>query len=171
MVNDKMVNGVMFKITPPIWQNVVFLLLLFTCTLLLPACTCCHRSDERLVYVDNIPRLSADIFYSRDSLLFYAQRAYETEDPEALCITATSAYHLRYFDTAAADSLSPVTEEDASVMLLRACELGYEPAYIVLHYLDQLGLWSHTVPNHDYKSCCVDTASLGADYFSLEVKK
>ena len=56
-------------------------------------------------------------------------------------------------------------------MLLRACELGYEPAYIVLHYLDQLGLWSHTVPYHDYKSCCVDTVSLGADYFSLEVKK
>ena len=167
---DQQLNN-MFKITPPIWQNVVFLLLLFTYTLCLTACTCCHRSDDRLVYVDNIPRLSADIFYSRDSLLFYAQRAYETEDPEALCITATSAYHLRYFDTAAADSLTPVPEEDASVMLLRACELGYEPAYIVVHYLDQLGLWSHIVPEHDYKSFCVDTASLGADYFSLEVKK
>ena len=145
--------------------------MLFTYTLCLTACTCCHRSDDRLVYVDNIPRLSADIFYSRDSLLIYAQRAYETEDPEALCITATSAYHLHYFDTAAADSLTPVPEEDASVMLSRACELGYEPAYIVLHYLDQLGLWSHTVPYHDYKSCCVDTVSLGADYFSLEIKK
>ena len=161
----------MFKITPPIGGNVVFLLLLFTYTLCLTACTCCHRSDDRLVYVDNIPRLSADIFYSRDTLLWYAQRAYETEDPEALCITATSAYHLLYFDTAAADSLTPVSEEDASVMLLRACELNYEPAYIVLHYLDQLGLWSHTVPEHDYKSVGVDTAYSGADYFSLEIKK
>ena len=144
--------------------------MLFTYTLCLTACTCCHRSDERLVYVDNIPRLSADIFYSRDSLLIYAQRAYETEDPEALCITATSAYHLRYFDTAAADSLTPISEEDASVMLLRACELGYEPAYIVLHYLDQLGLWSHTVPDHDYTSFSIDSTTLSGDYFNLEIK-
>ena len=170
MTNDQRLNN-MFKITPPpIRQNVVFLLLLFTYTLCLTACTCCHRSDDRLVYVDNIPRLSADIFYSRDSLLFYAQRAYETEDPEALCITATSAYHLLYFDTAAADSLTPISEEDASVMLLRACELNYEPAYIVLHYLDQLGLWSHTVPDHDYTSFSIDSTTLSGDYFNLEIK-
>ena len=55
-------------------------------------------------------------------------------------------------------------------MLSRACELGYEPAFIVLHYLDQLGLWSHTVPEYDYTSFTLDTASLGADYFNLEIK-
>lgn len=100
----------------------------------------------------------------------YARRAYIDDDPAALYITGTAAY-LHAADSAARDSLSVVPLDEADIMLLRACELNYEPAYIVVHYLDQLGLWSHSVPDHDYTTFCVDTASLGADYFSLEIKK
>ena len=124
--------------------------------------------------MDNIPTLSAPIFYSHDSLLHYARLAYETEDPEALCITGTSAYHLTLFDKAAADSLTPVSLDEADIMLLRSAELGYEPAFLIIHFLNQLGLWKHSLPDYDYDSLAappVDPSDIKDGYFRLEVKE
>ena len=105
--------------------------------------------------------------------MHYARLAYLEEEPEALCITATSAYHLTFFDKAAADSLTPVPLDDADVMLLHSARLGFEPAFLVIHYLDQLGLWHHSIPNYNYDSIAAlpaDPSASGSDYFNLKVK-
>ena len=64
---------------------------------------------------------------------------------DALCITGAAAYfHLG--DTAALDTLSVVPLDEAAIMLLHACELGSDDARRFIRYLDQVGLWEHSIP-------------------------
>ena len=109
-----------------------------------------ERAD--LVRVDYIPSLRTNLFYDRDSLLFCSRLAYLDDDPVALCVVGTSSYHLNYFDKAAGDSLSAVPLDEADIMLLRSAEKGYAHAYLNIHYFDQLGLWTRTVPDCNYDS-------------------
>ena len=102
-----------------------------------------------IVWVVDRPVLYAPIFYSADSLNRYIEIAFHEDDPEALCIAGTSAYHLRYFDQAALDTLPAVPLEDADMMLLRSAWMGYKPAFTVINYLNTLGLWSHSIPTNE----------------------
>ena len=100
-----------------------------------------------LYWVDDIPRLYVPVFYNADSLYYYIEKAYllNVEDPEAMGVVGTAAYNLRLFDKRALDTLPAVSLEEAD-MLLGAAWKGYYPAYTVIHYLDQLDLWCHSVP-------------------------
>ena len=66
-----------------------------------------------------------------------------------MCIAGTAAYNLQVFDKAAQDSLPFISLEDADIMLLRSAWLGYAPAFTVIHYLDDLGLWSRSLPTNE----------------------
>ena len=77
--------------------------------------------------------------------MVYARRAYIDDDPAALYITGTAAY-LHASDSAARDSLSVVPLDEADIMLLRACEMGYEEACAFIHELDKQGKWGHYIP-------------------------
>ena len=77
--------------------------------------------------------------------MVYARRAYIDDDPAALYITGTAAY-LHAADSAARDSLSVVPLDEADIMLLRACEMGYEEACAFIHELDKQGKWGHYIP-------------------------
>ena len=104
---------------------------------------------NRLVWCDHIPQLYAPLFYNEDSLLRYIDIAFHEDDAEALTIAGTAAYNLRLFDKAAWDSLPAVELEDADMMLLSAASMGYGPAFTVIHYLDQLHLWHHSLPSNE----------------------
>ena len=56
---------------------------------------------------------------------------------------------MQIFDKAAQDTLPFITLEDADIMLLRSAHLGYAPAFTIINYLDDLGLWSHSLPTNE----------------------
>ena len=101
---------------------------------------------KNLVWATDRPILYTPIFYNRDSLMAYAERAFLQDDPEALAVTGAAAYNLRVFDRPALDSLPAITLDDADMMLLHSAWLGYQPAFTVIQYLHQLGLWHHSLP-------------------------
>ena len=104
-----------------------------------------------MVWVDDIPSPYVPIFYNADSLNRYMDIAFcqKEEDPEAFAIVGTAAYNLRVFDKAALDTLPAVPLEDADMLLLGAAWKGYAPAFTVIHYLDQLDLWHHSIPDNE----------------------
>jgi len=102
--------------------------------------------------------------------MFFARRAYLEEDPAALAVMGTSSFHLHYFDKAALDSLPAVPLEEAEIMLLRAAELKYEPAFLVIHFLDQMDLWKCSVPEYNYDSLATIHRPVEEGDFKLRVK-
>ena len=71
----------------------------------------------------------------------YARRAYLEDDAAALCVTGAAAY-LHRNDSAARDTLSVVSLDDADIMLQHGCS----DACRFIHYLDQMNLWRHSLP-------------------------
>ena len=118
-------------------------LLLFTCTLLLSACTCGNKK-ENTGKNPHAVEVSRKLFWNADSLRYYAKKAYLEEDARALFVTGAAAYMQRYSELP--DSMPTVSLDEASIMLLRAAELGNEDAYNLIHCLSDQGLWSHSVP-------------------------
>ena len=134
----------MFKITPPIRQKCrISTLLLFTCTLL-SACTCCSKKAD----TGDAPRpvqVRKSLFHNPDSLAYYAALAYKDEDPQGLYVTGAAAF-LRAQDPSFPDSCTTVSLDEASIMLLRAAELGHPDALTLIHCLDAAGCWGYSVP-------------------------
>lgn len=145
----------MFNFTPPHRKNVAsvvigFLLLLWAALVVWLGYRD-TRHNNTIAWAHHIPNLYTPVFYSADSLYHYIGIAYlqEDEDPEAMCIAGTAAYNLQVFDKAAQDSLPFISLEDADIMLLRSAWLGYAPAFTVIYYLDDLGLWSRSLPTNE----------------------
>lgn len=93
------------------------------------------------------PQMYAPVFYCADSLDTYIYRAYhDSTDLEALTVAGMSTFNLLYFDKAAYDSLPAIPAEDAEIMLLYAAWNGYAPAFNLIHFLDQHGLWQSSLP-------------------------
>ena len=107
------------------------------------------KRHNNIVWVSDRPVLYAPIFYNADSLGSYIEVAFHEDDPEALCIAGTAAYNVRVFDKAALDTLPAVSLDDADIMLLRSAWLGYKPAFTVINYLNDLGLWHRSLPTNE----------------------
>ena len=132
----------MFKITPPIRQNVVYLILLLFTFTLLSACTCCSKKADKDA-AQPVP-VRKSLFHNRDSILYYADLAYNQEDPKGLFVMAVAAY-LRE-DGTLPDSITTVSLDEAEIMLLRSAELGYPDALQAIRCLSSHGMWSHSIP-------------------------
>ena len=170
----------MFKITPPIGQNVAFcniakrLLVVLLALLLAGAVVWCGYHDTRhqsVVWAEHIPSLYVPTFYDSEALEYYISQAYHTDDPEALCVAGTAAYNLRVFDRQALDSLPAVELDEADIMLQRSASLGYAPAFTVIHYLDQLDLWHHALPDNEPAIFPSAPAEGDPEYTFMIVKK
>lgn len=90
-------------------------------------------------------RYNPAVFENKDSLLFYAQKAYIDDDRNALAITGTAAY-VFYNDSAAHDTLPIVPLDEADIMLLHACELGSDSAAWIIECLYNQGFWRRSLP-------------------------
>ena len=134
----------MFNFTPPIRQNVVNLFLLFTCTLLISACTCGRFRDNQSSTC-GVSWADTTIYYNHDSLLHYARLAYLEDDPRGLFITGSAAY-LRADDPHFPSYLTTVPLDEADIMILHAAELGSLSARMFISDLARQGRWSHYIP-------------------------
>ena len=162
----------MFKITPPIRENVVkcgsLLLLAFICF-----CAYFHgyhqsqitnqesSSPERVNHQspslegrDGVG-LSRSLFYNPDSIAYYTALAAREDDPRALFI-AGMATHLSYADpdypfspsTEGRDGVGLPSLSEADHYLLRAAELGYPDAITYIRCLAAHDQWPHFVPDN-----------------------
>ena len=118
--------------------------LLFTCTIFCVSCTCSNNK----VSTGDEPRsvnISLALYHDRDSLAFYAQKAYLEEDPKGLYVTGVASY-LALFDEWP-DSLTTVDYEDEGWLLIwRAAQLNYSDAVQLIHCMDASGIWNHSIP-------------------------
>ena len=132
-----------------------------------------NAAHAGMVWCDNIPSLYVPIFYNADSLYHYIDIAYlqEDEDLEAFAIVGTASYNLHFFDKRAHDTLPAVPLEDADMMLLGSAWKGYAPAFTVIHYLDQLDLWHHSIPDNEPTIFPEAPAKGDPDYVLMIVKK
>jgi len=87
--------------------------------------------------------------YNADSLYQFIDLAYSGKEYyDVFTAVGTYAYYLHVFDPAALDSLPSVSLEDADMMLLSAAWQGYAPAFTVIYYLNDCGLWHHSLPTN-----------------------
>ena len=118
------------------------LLLAFTCTLSVSACTSGNRNENNSE-PQPVP-VSKALFHNPDSLSYYAALAYKYEDPKGLFVTGVAARLA--LQPGWPDSLTTVSKDEGDIMLLRSAELGYPDAIQAIRCLDYHGCWGHSVP-------------------------
>ena len=127
-----------------------------------------RRADLWFVHV---PQMYAPVFYNADSLSYFIDIAYhDTTDLEAMTVAGMAAFNLLYFDKPAYDSLPVIPQEDAEIMLLYAAWNGYSPAFNLIHYLDQQGLWTRSLPYNPPTILTADPSG-DPDYVKLKMKE
>jgi len=121
--------------------------LTITCTLLL-ACTC-RNNDEKNTNKENTPPVELDraIFHNVDSLNYYADLAYNSDDPKALFITGIAS-HVRYYDPEFPKDAKTVSPNEGEYYLIRAAELGSEDAITYIRCMVAHDSWRHFVPDN-----------------------
>ena len=111
------------------------------CTFL-SACTCCSNKADKDA-TQPVP-VRKSLFHNRDSILYYADLAYNHEDPKGLFVMAVAAY--LHEDGTLPDSITTVSLDEAEIMLLRSAELGYPDALQAIRCLSSHGMWDHSIP-------------------------
>lgn len=153
MVKDPMVSDLMFNFTPPHVGNVVkgvCLLLLFL--VFFGAYMRGYQAGMCSSVLENTsgaPRpveLDRAVFYNHDSIYYYTLIATHMDDPRALFITGM-ATRLRFYDPDYPLSIPDIAIEEADYMLIRAAQLGCDPAMKYIHSLAENDQWLHFIPH------------------------
>ena len=156
MVNDKIVNNMMFNFTPPSSENVVkgialFFLLFFCFAVYMRGYHAGMCSSEKVTTCggDSPEPVSIrkSLFFNPDSIAYYTSIAAREDDPRALFIAGMAA-HLSYADPDYPDSIAVLSLDEADHYLLRAAELGNPDAIKYIRCCDYHGTWSHFVPDN-----------------------
>lgn len=92
--------------------------------------------------------LDRALFYNADSLSYYLERAYLSDDPKALFVTGMAS-RLRYLDPEFPKDLPTVNPEpEGAYMLVLAAELGSEDAMTYIRCEHAHGTWDHVLPKN-----------------------
>lgn len=85
--------------------------------------------------------LSTAMLYSRDSLLYYAERAYTLDDPKGQYVIAAASYLQQQGEVP--PELYTISQDEADTMLMRSAAQGYQPAIESIRCLKECGMWRH----------------------------
>ena len=110
-------------------------LLAITCTL--TACTWGNKQSISSMPVD----MPASLFADRDSVLYYAERAYLQNDPKG-CFVVGACYYLNERGELP-DYIYTVDQAQADTFLMISAAQKYTPAIEFIHYLVNDGSWQH----------------------------
>ena len=124
-------------------------LLLFTAVVL---CTCGTKNQQSTGNGQNPckkqqPEVNAPVeirlslFNHRDSVMYWAQRAYEQNDPKGQFVVG-ACYYIR-MDGHLPDEITTVSRAEADTMLMLSASQNYQPAIDLIHCLHQNGCWHH----------------------------
>ena len=124
-------------------------LLLFTAVVL---CACGTKNQQSTGNGQNPckkqqPEVNAPVeirlslFNHRDSVMYWAQRAYEQNDPKGQFVVG-ACYYIR-MDGHLPDEITTVSRAEADTMLMLSAAQNYQPAIDLIHCLHQNGCWHH----------------------------
>ena len=92
--------------------------------------------------------LDRALFYNADSLSYYLERAYLSDDPKALFVTGMAS-RLRFLDPDFPKDLPTVNPEpEGAYMLVLAAELGSEDAMTYIRCEEAHGTWDYVLPKN-----------------------
>jgi len=81
----------------------------------------------------------ASLFHNRDSVNYYAERAYKLDDPQGQFVVGACYYLRKQGDLP--DDIYVVSHNEADSMLIFSAAQGYEPAINLIHCLHENGAW------------------------------
>ncbi len=100
------------------------------------------ESDEALIEETPKVEIRKSLFFNRDSVLYYAERAYKYDDPQG-CFVVGACYYLREQDPEFPETIYVVSHEDADTFLMISAAQNYQPAIDLIHCLHDNGCWRH----------------------------
>lgn len=99
---------------------------------------CC---DENSKFAPEAVEVPMSIFYNRDSIDFYARKAFLEEDAKGLFVMGAATYLQRQGDMPKSIATMPL--EDADDMLMLSAGKHYQPAIDLINCLRKHGQWRH----------------------------
>ena len=84
--------------------------------------------------------VKSSLFYDRDSVMYYAERAYELDDPKG-CFVVGACYFLRRQGDLPDYITTVKTQKEAQEMLLISAGQDYKPAKDAIHCLRESNQW------------------------------
>ena len=97
-----------------------------------------QSSDEQAV-TSNPVDVRASLFHNRDSVNYYAERAYKLDDPQGQFVVGACYYLREQGDLP--DDIYTVSHNEADSMLIFSAAQGFEPAINLIHCLHENGAW------------------------------
>ena len=88
--------------------------------------------------------MRASLFHNRDSVNYYAERAYLLDDPKGQYIVGVCYYLRQQGDLP--EEIYAVSHDEADEMLWFSSCQGFQPAIDFIHALDANGAWAHRLP-------------------------
>ena len=97
-----------------------------------------QSSDEQAVTSTPVD-VRASLFHNRDSVNYYAERAYKLDDPQGQFVVGACYYLRKQGDLP--DDIYVVSHNEADSMLIFSAAQGYEPAINLIHCLHANNAW------------------------------
>ena len=97
-----------------------------------------QSSDEQAVTSTPVD-VRASLFHNRDSVNYYAERAYKLDDPQGQFVVGACYYLRKQGDLP--DDIYVVSHNEADSMLIFSAAQGFEPAINLIHCLHENGAW------------------------------
>ena len=97
-----------------------------------------QSSDEQAVTSTPVD-VRASLFHNRDSVNYYAERAYKLDDPQGQFVVGACYYLRKQGDLP--DDIYVVSHNEADSMLIFSAAQGFEPAINLIHCLHANGAW------------------------------
>ena len=97
-----------------------------------------QSSDEQAVTSTPVD-VMASLFHNRDSVNYYAERAYKLDDPQGQFVVGACYYLRKQGDLP--DDIYVVSHNEADSMLIFSAAQGFEPAINLIHCLHANGAW------------------------------
>ena len=97
-----------------------------------------QSSDEQSVTSTPVD-VRASLFHNRDSVNYYAERAYKLDDPQGQFVVGACYYLRKQGDLP--DDIYVVSHNEADSMLIFSAAQGFEPAINLIHCLHANGAW------------------------------
>ncbi len=111
------------------------LILIIVCA----ACSACNPKPKPAD--DGFVHVPASLFWNRDSVMFYAERAFLQDDPKG-CFVVGACYYLRQ-QGELPDYITIVDQAMADDMLMVSAGNGYQPAIDLIRCLQKNNCWKH----------------------------
>ena len=102
------------------------------------------RSVTKPAVTSTEVEVRASLFFNRDSVNYYAERAYLLDDPKGQFVVGACYYLRQQGDLP--DEIYAVSHDEADDFLIRSALQGYQPALNLIHCLHANGAWAHRLP-------------------------